>query len=99
MAKPVSLSVHKNNRVQREAKRIRQLMKDDVKALASMKNIAGYAVVTWDRNRNYLADWYAPLDGPMPGGAMPDYVRVSLLREIIKADTRHAISPIDDDGA
>ena len=96
MPKPVSLSVHRNNRTQREAKRVRQFLKGDVKALASMKNIAGYAVVSWDGDRNYLANWYAPLDGPMPGSSMPDFVKVSLLREIIKADTRRIADPDDE---
>ena len=85
---PVSLSVHRNNRAQREAKRIRAMLKDDVKAIAAMPNIAGYAVVAWDTERGNRSDFYTPRDGPMPSSAMPDYVRVALLREIIKADTR-----------
>ena len=99
MSRPVSLSVHRNNRAQREAKRIRGMLKDDVKDIAAMPNIAGYAVVAWDAERGYRAGWYTPHDGPMPGSAMPEYVKVSLLRDIVKADTHQIVAPFDDDGA
>ena len=99
MSRPVSLSVHRNNRAQREAKRIRTMLKGDVKEIASMPNIAGYAVVAWDTERGYRADWYTPRDGPMPNSAMPEYVKVSLLRDIVKADTRRIVEPFDDDGS
>ena len=99
MTRPVSLTVHRNNRAQREAKRIRAMLKDDVKKIAAMPNIAGYAVVAWDTERGYRAGWYTPRDGPMPGSAMPDYVRVSLLRDIVKADLRRIVEPFDDDGS
>ena len=94
---PVSLTVHRNNRAQREAKRIRAMLKDDVKAIAAMPNIAGYAVVAWDTERGYRADWYTPHDGPMPGTAMPEYVKVSLLRDIVKADTHLIVWPDDNE--
>jgi hypothetical protein len=99
ITRTVSLTVHRNNRKQREAKRIRAMLKDDVKHLAAMPNIAGYAVVAWDAERGYRADWYTPHDGPMPGTAMPEYVKVSLLRDIVKADTRLIVGPFDDDGS
>ena len=99
MSRPVSLTVHRNNRAQRRAKRIRSMLKDDVKTIAAMPNIAGYAVVAWDMERGYRANWYTPHDGPMPGSAMPEYVKVSLLRDIVKADTHLIVEPPDDDGA
>jgi hypothetical protein len=98
MSQPVSLSVHRNNRAQREAKRTRSMLKDDVKTIAAMPNIAGYAVVAWDKDRGYDANWFAPHDGRIPSGAMPEYVKVCLLREITKSDTRRIVNPFDDDG-
>ena len=99
MGKPVSLSVHKNNRAQREAKRVRQFLKDDMREIVKMRDLAGYAVVAWNDKRAYVADFYTPNKGPMPATAMPDYVKNALLRELVKADINSAISPIDDDGA
>ena len=95
----VSLSVHRNNRAQREAKRIRSMLKNDVKTIAAIPNIAGYAVVAWDMNRHASVNWYTPHGGVMPGSAMPEYVKVSLMREIVKVDTRQIVDPFDDDGA
>lgn len=69
------------------------MFKDDVKTIAAMPNIAGYAIVAWDKKRGYEAQWNAPLDGPMPSTAMPDYVKTSLLREIVKSDTRNILRP------
>ncbi len=95
----VSLSVHRNNRVQREAKRIRSMLKNDVKTIAAMPNIAGYAVVVWDMNRGARVEWYTPHGGVMPGSAMPEYVKVSLMREMVKVDTRRIVDPFDDDAS
>ena len=97
--RPVSLFVHRNNRAQREAKRIRSMFKDDVKAIAAIVDIAGYAVIAWDTERGYRADWYTPRNGPIGSSTMPEYVRVSLLRELVKADTRRIVWPSDDDEA
>ena len=97
--KLVSLTVHRNNRAQREAKRVRSMLKDDVKIVTATPDIAGYAVVAWDRERCSRVAWYTPRNGPMPGSAMPEYVKVSLLREIVKDDTRRIVSPSDDEAS
>ncbi len=100
MSRPVSLTVHRNNRAQRRAKRTRGMLKDDVKALTALPNIAGYAVVAWDTERATRAQWYTPKDGPVSLAVMPEHVKITLLRLIGKADT-HAIldSPDDDEAA
>lgn len=97
MPKPVSLSVHRNNRAQREAKRVRQLLKGDMKLIAQTRGIAGYAIVGWDSERTYKAAFYTPRKGPMPSSAMPDYVKNSLLRELINVDIQRALGVPDHD--
>ncbi len=95
--KTVSLTVHRNNRDQRERKRVRTMFRDDVKKISAIPDIAGYAVVAWDKDRGYQANWYTPKDGPMPGAAMPDFIRFSLQKEITKADMRRTLWPSDDE--
>ena len=99
MTRPVSLSVHRNNRAQREAKRVRAMLKDDVKELAALPNIAGYAVVAWDAERKSRAKWFTPRVGPVPLAVMPEHVKVTLLRIIGQHDTHAILEPFDDDGA
>ena len=100
MSRPVSLSVHRNNRAQREAKRIRSALKVDAKTLASWPGLAGYAVVVWDHDRNSKAEWFVPGSGPIPASVMPEHVKITLLRLIAQRDTRDILdSPIDDGAA
>ncbi len=99
MSRPVSLTVHRNNLPQRRAKRIRGMLKDDVKGLAALPNIAGYALVAWDVERKTRADWYTPLGGPISTAAMPEHVKVTLLRLIGKADTYQILESPDDESA
>ncbi len=99
MSRPVSLSVHRNNRAQREAKRIRRMLKDDMKDLTAMPDIAGYAVVAWDTGRKSRAKWYTPKEGPVSLAVMPEHVKVTLLRIIGKTDTYEILDSPDDDGA
>ena len=99
MSQPISLTVHRNNQVQRQAKRTRTMLKDGAKAIAAIPHIAGYAMVAWDAERGYRADWYAPNKGPLSASVMPEYVKVCLLRSIVKSDTQQLLWPFDDDGA
>ena len=88
MVKPVSLAVHRNNSVQRRAKKVRSMLKEDVRSLLEMPDIAGYAVIAWDEQRGYRADWYTPRSGPIPSSVMPEYIKVSMLRDLARMDTK-----------
>ena len=70
----------------------------DAKALAEGE-VAGYAVVTWDRNQNADMGWHAP---GMAGDVLPDYVRRVLQRRTNMRDAGRVIKTEmglpDDDG-
>ena len=99
MSRPVSLTVHRNNRAQRRAKQIRGMLKDDVKGLAALPNIAGYAVIAWDGQRKTRAEWNTPNGGPISCAVMPEHVKVTLLRLISKHDAGQILESPDDESA
>jgi len=48
--KIVKLSVHKNNKQQRESKQLRTKAVRMFKDCINQQNVSGYAIVTWDRD-------------------------------------------------
>ncbi|MGI9489091.1 MAG: hypothetical protein ACR2RF_25040 [Geminicoccaceae bacterium] len=84
----VNLSVHKNTRERKEKRRVKNNLKSDMKFLLS-NDIAGYAIVTWNRDWDGEAVWCC--DKTMPGDVMPQYVKRVLERCTGVKDAKDAI--------
>lgn len=96
MSKPVSLTVHKNQRARRHGKELRNQIQACVgQAQREFRtDWAGYALVTWDSKGYSFANW----DGIGPLGAFPveEFARNILARARAKRDASDLIAPNDD---
>ncbi len=99
MVKPVSLSVHRNTQARRKQKELSKQIVQDVKRMASQKNISGYVIMVWNKDWGYRCTWDS--GGSMPANVIPEFTKVSLLRELNKYDMELVLNglPPEDDGA
>ena len=86
--KPVKLSVHRNNRAQKERQRVRNAFREDTKSIVRGE-IDGYAIVTWTKDWDGEAIWHC--GGTMPGDVMPEFVKRVIQRATGIRDARNAV--------
>lgn len=84
------LTVHKNTKKQREAKRTRSNLLQDAKALSKLENISGYAVVVWNEDCTADCAWVST-PPVMPGLVVPEFTKQILQRRINCNDTNEII--------
>lgn len=85
MPKTVNLSAHRNTLTQRKRREVRRDFLDSAKSQLSGE-IAGYAIVTWDKSWNGSAVWAC--NGTMPGDVMPEYVKRVIERCVGVSDAK-----------
>lgn len=94
--KPASLTVHKNTRAKRRARRLC----DDIRQCARRASedygdrLTGYAVVIWSKDEG-KAYWD---QGNLGGVFVEDHVSTILRRQVAMRDARRLIDPEDDAG-
>ena len=82
--KVVNLSVHKNNKKQREAKEFRKDAVNDFKIGISAKGIVGYAYLTWDKEGTVSTGYSISDSPPFPPHCLPEVAKVSLTARILE---------------
>lgn len=79
----VKLSVHKNNKLQREKKNFR---KDAIQSMArrmKFDDVAGYALVVWYKNGRRNTSWNITSESPIKLHEMPVYSKHCLESDLI----------------
>lgn len=77
-----NLSVHKNNKAQKERKKIRKDMMLDTKDCSQLRNIKGYVVMAYGDDRN-VCHWYCQ-DGTV--NTLPERVRALIQGNIHRGE-------------
>lgn len=78
----VKLSVHKNNKWQRERRALRKDAVDSVKKLVNNPDIAGYAIVAWSETGERSGSWKITSKSMIRPHQMPDYCKHALSSEL-----------------
>lgn len=82
-SKAVSLTVHRNTKRQRRAKRLRVELKAAAREIGQLRDIDGYAVVTWSGDR-VLTSWEVTKEHELHN--LPEKVRMALAGDIHRKD-------------
>jgi len=77
--KIVNLTVHKNNKTQREAKRLRQSLIKSAKSCASIKDIDGYVVMAFSGRRTIDA-WQVKDEQAI---VLPEKVKTVIMQSLL----------------
>lgn len=84
------LTVHKNTKEQRDAKKVRCDLMQDANKLKQHPGISGYAIVVW--NKDCMADCSWQSTAPvMPGLVVPEFSKQILKRVINQNDANYLI--------
>lgn len=76
----VKLSVHKNNKMQKEKKRLRNSAKNDIRQMLSPENVAGYCIVTWSKDREASAAWNSTSESDVYSQDIPKFIKSTVRR-------------------
>lgn len=85
------LSVHRNMLDKRERRLIRSHLKRAVHRLGTSPDIAGFALITWNKAWDSESAWRC--DVALPSTVMPEFIKVALLREMTNQDIEEAMHP------
>ena len=81
----VRLSVHKNNRIQRKRKELKQQLRYCMNQSLGSVDALGFALVVWDEEGKSSVYWNT--NGTMPGVVVPDFVRnVIVMKQAMDAN-------------
>lgn len=80
----VRLTVHKNNKLQRARKKLRQQSVTDIKECVRPSDIAGYCMVTWEKNGDVNTAWNIMNDSPIQALQIPNFCKKHLGLTIMK---------------
>lgn len=83
MIKVVNLSVHKNNKKQRESKRKRVEAVQNFKECINKPDIVGYAIATWDREGKVTTCSDTSGDSRVTACSLPETLRTAFLDRFI----------------
>lgn len=86
MRKVLSLSVHKNNKAQRERKMVREMMRQSAHNMAKDPDIAGYAFVSWNSEMAFNCAWHCADASPIRGNMLPTFVSHAIIRRMCLSD-------------
>jgi|TARA_R110000822_G_C15145466_1_gene476672 hypothetical protein len=78
----VNLSVHKNNKWQRERKALRKDAVDNIKRLVNNRDVAGYVIVVWSEAGERRVNWEVTSKSKIRPFQMPDYCKHALGSEL-----------------
>lgn len=84
MSKVVSLSVHRNTVQRRKERAASRSLVSDAKIMAQAKDVAGYAIVVWNRDTDADVSWMYTND--INCSVMPEFVKGALQRRISMKD-------------
>jgi hypothetical protein len=83
--KVVKLSVHKNTKLQREAKEFRKSAISNFKKMLNNSNATNYVVVAWSDDGCYFdTSWSLSDNSKLSPAATPELVKVALLDKLIR---------------
>ena len=82
----VNLTVHRNNRQQRERKKSRKVLVGAAKDMANSECVAGFYLVSWDESGDRFTDRYHDPKGAVGRNSLPSYVEGSARRLITERD-------------
>lgn len=80
----VKLTVHKNNRLQRKKKDLRQAAVRDVKTCVRPQNIVGYCTVAWCEDGTANMAWNIPAESPVRIHDVPKFMKRLIKKKIIR---------------
>lgn len=86
MAKVTSLSVHRNTAQRRRQRQVSADLVSDAKAMASAKNIDGYAIVAWNSDTDADVSW--SWTKQINCSVMPEFVKGAIQRKISMLDNQ-----------
>lgn len=99
--RPVNLTVHRNTVEKRRRRRALDDLEACVRHERKANDIAGFALVTWDKNLKASAMFHA--DGTnLTGALVPDFAKAQLARKIGDIDAERVVRrflDIPDDSA
>lgn len=84
------LSVHRNTCLQRKAKKARKDLMRAARDLANTMDIAGFAIVVWNKDWGHRTKWDAAKT--MPGNVVPEFVKRAILRDAGRDDARDILA-------
>ena len=82
--KVVKLSVHKNNKKQREAKEFRKHAISNFKSGVNREGVIAYAYIAWDKTGEISTGYCVPDDSPFPVHSVPEVSKMSLTERILR---------------
>jgi len=85
---PPSLSVHKNTREKRARRAVIEHLKQAIEEEVRTGDIAGYALVTWDKDGRDHARMFIGPDGPILYTFVADFTRGSIERRLVREEAR-----------
>lgn len=83
-AKLVKLSVHKNNRMQREAKQFRKEAVENFKIGINARNVSGYSFVSWNEEGILTTAYSLRNNSPFAAHTIPDLCKMALMRRLLE---------------
>jgi len=82
----VKLSVHKNNKKQRERKELRKRAIVELKDCLKQENLSGYSIVAWDEDKQSITAWGMLGDSPVEASDIPRFFKRRLNRSLAQRD-------------
>ena len=82
----VSLTVHKNTQAKRVARSNAALLRAIAKAEHTAGDLAGFAVVTWNRDLGSSCYLHMPTGQPQGRNTVQDFTRAAIQRELTRIE-------------
>ena len=90
-----NLSVHRNTRAERRCRDMRKELVAEAKKAGEIKDIAGYAIVTWDEQWGFRASYQ--WSRTTPSVIVPGFVKGCLERDLTFLDIDSRLEPKPDE--
>ena len=82
--KVVKLSMHKNNKKQREAKEFRKNAIRNFKNAVNIHDTIGYAFLSWNENGDMSTSYSVPEESPFPTQTLPEVVKFAFIERLTR---------------
>ena len=101
MSKPVSLSVHRNTKLQRARHSASRHLKGAIQKHVKQKQIEGYVLVSWDQYMRATASWHNGNVREIPVNLLGEMAKVTINRTLSQIDMEefHGLIPPEDEDA
>ena len=90
--KPPNLTVHKNTLEKHRRKALGKTMVGHARQMANEPDLAGYLIISWDKEATPNTAWRADKDSPVPGNLLPVYAMSTLTRVLSNKDVQYFLS-------